>query len=496
MGGQAKENATRGLNHLAGDFDEHHSPRRDVTLAQRITLTAIAVIAVTLLSAQGFDGDRRIGYRHGVAGTIVGGTGADVYGEGYTQGGGMYNSNSSPTVTNCTFSGNTAVAGGAGMYNEHSSPTVTHCRFTGNIIPPYGRDGAGMSNSYYSSPIVSNCTFNTNVATNGGGGGMSNRIFSNPIINNCTFSENTGSYGGGMYNYESFSTVIHSSFSRNIADSGGALSAGRSSLEVTNCTFNGNTARGDGGGILNNGLRTVSGCTFSGNTAAFDGGGMYNYVSTKVINCTFAGNTAGNSAGGMYNYYYYGSNPTVENCILWGDTPEEIADSIQYAAPVIRFSDVQGGLPLGAVDGGGNIDLDPIFVRLPNPGPDGTWDGVDDDYGDLRLQAGSPCIDRGDPAFVAQTGEIDLEGHARVLCGRVDMGAFEFGIGDYDCDQVVDFADFSSWQACMTGPLDSGAFHSTIDNRHSTIGCESFDFDGDGSVSLLDFSGFQRVFAP
>jgi len=27
-------------------------------------------------------------------------------------------------------------------------------------------------------------------------------------------------------------------------------------------------------------------------------------------------------------------------------------------------------------------------------------------------------------------------------------------------------------------------------------GCESFDFDGDGSVSLLDFSGFQRVFAP
>ncbi len=46
-------------------------------------------------------------------------------------GGGMYNLSSSPTVTNCTFSGNTASSGG-GMFNANSSPTVTNCTFSGN----------------------------------------------------------------------------------------------------------------------------------------------------------------------------------------------------------------------------------------------------------------------------------------------------------------------------------------------------------------------------
>jgi hypothetical protein len=184
------------------------------------------------------------------------------------------------------------------------------------------------------------------------------------------------------------------------------------------------------------------------------------------------------------------STLTVINCILWGDIPDEIAN---IGESVISFSDVQGGLPVGAIDGGGNIDLDPMFVRPPDPGPDGTWDGVDDDYGYLRLRSGSPCIDAGDPGFVPQPGETDLEGHARVLCSRVDMGAYEFGIGDYDCDQTVDLADFSSWQACMTAPLHTHALHSTIDIRQSTIGCEAFDFDGDGDVDLLDFAAFQSV---
>jgi hypothetical protein len=34
---------------------------------------------------------------------------------------------SSPTVTNCTFSGNSASTGGNGMSNGESSPTVTNC---------------------------------------------------------------------------------------------------------------------------------------------------------------------------------------------------------------------------------------------------------------------------------------------------------------------------------------------------------------------------------
>ncbi|MFG0317331.1 MAG: choice-of-anchor Q domain-containing protein, partial [Planctomycetota bacterium JB042] len=66
----------------------------------------------------------------------------------------------------------------------------------------------------------------------------------------------------------------------------------------------------------------------------------------------------------------------------------------------------------------GNVHVDPLFVDAVN--------------GDLRLSAGSPCIEAGDPTdFVSTT--LDPDGMTRVLDGdldkspRVDMGAYEFG---------------------------------------------------------------------
>ena len=41
-------------------------------------------------------------------------------------GGGMFNYDSSPTVSHCTFSGNTAAHRGGGMHNSNSSPIVTN----------------------------------------------------------------------------------------------------------------------------------------------------------------------------------------------------------------------------------------------------------------------------------------------------------------------------------------------------------------------------------
>jgi hypothetical protein len=57
-----------------------------------------------------------------------------------------------------------------------------------------------------------------------------------------------------------------------------------------------------------------------------------------------------------------------------------------------RYSDVQGGHPQVPA----TSSRDPRFVRSPTPGPDSTWGTADDDYGDLRLQMTSPCIDVGD----------------------------------------------------------------------------------------------------
>ncbi|MCH9021547.1 MAG: hypothetical protein IID32_02145 [Planctomycetes bacterium] len=74
--------------------------------------------------------------------TLTGGTGDTAAFGGISVGGGMFNNGASPTVTNCTFSENTATGGG-GIYNLTSSPTVTNCTFSGNSAS----FGGGMFNA-------------------------------------------------------------------------------------------------------------------------------------------------------------------------------------------------------------------------------------------------------------------------------------------------------------------------------------------------------------
>jgi hypothetical protein len=112
------------------------------------------------------------------------------------------------------------------------------------------------------------------------------------------------------------------------------------------------------------------------------------------------------------------------------------------------------------------------------------WGTDDDDYGDLRLATGSPGINAGDPSVLLEPGVTDADGHARVLCGRVDMGAFEHGIGDFDCSDRVDLDDYALWADCLTGD----------GNGPYSAGCEAFDFEFDLDVDLLDFGGFQNQF--
>lgn len=50
---------------------------------------------------------------------------------------------------------------------------------------------------------------------------------------------------------------------------------------------------------------------------------------------------------------------------------------------------------------------------------------VDADGGDVHLQASSPAIDGGDPAFLPAVGETDLDGGPRLSGGSVDIGADE-----------------------------------------------------------------------
>jgi hypothetical protein len=355
------------------------------------------------------------------------------------KGGGLSNwDNSSPTLTYCTFSANSAYEGG-GIYNEYGKPMLTNCKFSGNSAKYYG---GGMS-SFHSGPTLTNCTFSDN-SSNSDGGGMYN-LFSSPMLTNCTFSMNSAnSDGGGMHNfYYSNPELTNCTFRGNLAKyEGGGMWNDRSNPTLTNCAFRGNSAGRRGGGMCNDSSDpNMANCAFTGNSAS-TGGGMYSefYSSSTLTNCTFSSNSALNGSALACDSHdrSYPSNLRVINCILW-DSENGVWNN-DNSMITITYSDVQGGWP-----GEGNIDADPCFVDpgywdtnstpVPPPSPPGPPPGPPlapistSSYswveGDYHLLEDSPCIDSGDPNYVAEPNETDLDGRPRVVGGRIDMGAYE-----------------------------------------------------------------------
>jgi hypothetical protein len=153
-----------------------------------------------------------------------------------------------------------------------------------------------------------------------------------------------------------------------------------------------------------------------------------------VRNNTICANPTYGIEVGAPNY----TEPNILNCIIYGNgggdlqRPSGSFDSVNYSC----LQDSHSGI--------GNIVVDPCFIHA--------------DANDFHLDGNSPCIDKGDPAFVAEPNETDIDGENRVMDGDandtviVDMGADEFyhSAADYDGDGIVNFVDYamltSYWQ--------------------------------------------------
>jgi parallel beta-helix repeat protein len=227
----------------------------------------------------------------------------------------------------------------------------------------------------------------------------------------------------------------------------------------------------DGGGVYcNNSSPALANCSITGNSAGENGGGMYcnSDSSPKLTNCTIQGNSAEREGGGLFNNSQFVS-PTVINCILWDDSPEEI----HYGSrkPRVTYSCIQRGW-----SGEGNIDEDPLF-RMG-------WGS------DVYLGTGSPCVDAGNPDPAYNDGCLP-PGQGTV---RNDIGAYggpgNCGWMEYEPSPTPTPTVTPTPSPTSTSTPTFTATHTATPTERTGAGCDS------GYYVLDSFGGRHRVGNP
>ncbi|MHC4060626.1 MAG: choice-of-anchor Q domain-containing protein, partial [Planctomycetota bacterium] len=269
-------------------------------------------------------------------------------------GGAIWCRESHPTINNCLIVRNSADEGGA-IHCDQSKPTITDCTITHNLAKRYG----GGIHCKSSEATITGCTIVRNSAGRGGGMATSGRA---PTVADCSFIQNTAYAGGGVRNYYTFSLP---------------------NLTLTNCLFSGNRARYYAGGLDNH------------------------YSGGRLTNCTFVGNRVLRWGAGGFATGGHWDRTSLRNCIFRDNLPRQILSESPDDI-LVSYSNIQGGWA-----GTGNIDGDPCFVGPGHWDANGTPDEPADDFwvdGDYHLLPGSPCINTGEPNYIPQPQETDLDG--------------------------------------------------------------------------------------
>jgi len=330
--------------------------------------------------------------------------------------------NRSAVLDGCTIYGGQSdskytdepLGNGGGIYMVSGNPTLKNCTFHANAAAD---SGGGILNDG-GLPLLLNCCFEGNYC-GWSGGGLCN-LWGSPTLQGCRFENNYAGTGAGLYNL-TFSVFI-----------------------LDRCTFNSNVSTHRGGGIMlyEYGGRTIlNNCLLTGNQALEGGaiGGDAEVSGTLILNnCTIAENEAENTAGGIFSRY---GGSEISNCIFWANADStgctETAQ-IHVPNPAVNYTCIQGWT--GQWPGVGNIGSDPFFVDLNNH--------------DYHLLPDSPCIDSGDPNYIAEPNETDLDGNPRIIGGRIDMGAYESPLqaGAKIVPHTINLASKGKWITCYIWP--------------------------------------------
>lgn len=318
-------------------------------------------------------------------------------------GAGVYNTpGSDGQFLRVYFMGNNTTEQGGGMYNDNSSPTLTTAYFSGNIAK---KGGGAIENDGGSNAILNDVRFYNN-STPGNGGAIQNWK-SSPVINNVYFEENiAGVDGGAIYNYNDCNPLL------------------------TNCSLIYNEAGNNGGAFFNkrSSNPVMTNTLIIRNTAGKDGGGVYNsandptgseFASPIFTNVTIANNTAGRNGGGCFDDGFGALR--LRNSIVHGNKapsnkdiaspPASVATALYHSIAGDQYFETGTIIPASFTSG---VFLDTMFNN------------------DFRLAKFSPAIDRGDSALYAP-GKLpdltavttDLRGADRIMGANIDLGIYE-----------------------------------------------------------------------
>jgi hypothetical protein len=282
-----------------------------------------------------------------------------------------------------------------------SQPSST--TFSGNI----DIDNTNTNNSYH---VVVGTSLNSTARLDGvvitGGNADNNLSFANlgggiflnqstPVLANCTLESNTAAYGGGICTYISSPSMI-------------------------NCVLQNNRATVDGGGLysyLGVGL-TLTNCVLQNNSAASGGGGMYSDTGRPLLtNCTLQSNLA--TTGGAIGITGTNYSLTLTNSIVWnnggGNSFSVASGSLVASYSLFEPSSITYA---GLTSGPGNLTTTVSPFVSPTPTTPA----------DVALNACTPAINTGNNSATGLTGiTTDLVGNGRFYnSGQVDMGAVEF----------------------------------------------------------------------
>ena len=368
-----------------------------------------------------------------------------IYNTPEYSGGAIYNrEGAQATVTDSTFSGNSAFNAGAIL--NRGVLTVQNSTIAGSTG---GTDSGAIMNQgtatltgvQFSDTVGNSVVTNCNLT--GSYDGFQYVQAAVLSLDGCTFTGSNNYYVGGLLN-QATASVSGCTFTDNAGSLSGIYNQG--TLTMSDSLLAGNTSWDLGGAITNDGQMTVTNSTVTGNNSYFGTGGIVNRGTMTVINSTVVGNGTGvpppytpatdfidsGVVGGIEN----DGSLLLRNSIVGGNglmidadpadaTPRDISGDVDPASSHNLIGPGgSGGLADGVngnivVTNAADLGLGPV---ADNGGP--TWT--------VALLPGSPALDAGnnalavDPAGNPLTTDQRGAGVLRIVGATVDIGALKY----------------------------------------------------------------------